>query len=124
MLDIRSLKDFDAGTLDDRQFDAGIIASKTDNARPAVNVVTKLAAGVRDPNRINVFIDGKFAFSLDVAQVVELQVKIGQKLSADRMGELRNASEFGKLYQRTLEWVLMRPHLISKKQRVRSLTPT
>ena len=74
--------------------------------------VTKLTPGVRDPNRVNVFLDGRFAFSLDVAQVVELGVKVDQELSPERLNELRDASEFGKLYQRTLEWVLTRPHSV------------
>lgn len=74
--------------------------------------VTKMTPGVRDPNRVNVFLDGRFAFSLDVAQVVELGVKVDQELSLERLNELRDASEFGKLYQRTLEWVLTRPHSI------------
>lgn len=74
--------------------------------------VTKMTPGVRDPNRVNVFLDGRFAFSLDVAQVVEYGVKVDQELSPERLNELRDASEFGKLYQRTLEWVLTRPHSI------------
>ncbi len=74
--------------------------------------VTKMTPGVRDPNRVNVFLDGRFAFSLDVAQVVELGVKVDQELSPERLKELQDASEFGKLYQRTLEWVLTRPHSI------------
>lgn len=74
--------------------------------------VTKMTSGVRDPNRVNVFLDGRFAFSLDVAQVVEYGVKVDQELSPERLKELRDASEFGKLYQRTLEWVLTRPHSI------------
>lgn len=74
--------------------------------------VTRLAPGVRDPNRVNVFLAGKFAFSLDVAQVVEFGLKIGQRLDDSQVAELRQASEFGKLYQRALEWALTRPHSI------------
>ncbi len=74
--------------------------------------VTQLTGGVRNPNRVNVFLDGHFAFSLDMAQVVDLQVKVGQKLKPERVAELQAASEFGKLYQRTLEWVLTRPHSV------------
>ena len=59
--------------------------------------------------RVNVFVDGKFAFSLDVAQVVDYGAKIGKVLAPEEYEELKKASEFGKLYQRTLEWVLMRP---------------
>ena len=74
--------------------------------------VTKLNPGVKNPERVNVFLDGRFAFSLDVSQVVEFGVKVGMKVTADQLDELRKASEFGKLYQRALEWVLTRPHSI------------
>lgn len=76
------------------------------------NIITKLVPGVRDPNRVNVFINNRFDFSLDVAQVVDFQLKVGQKVDAKRLEELHRASEFGKLYQRTLEWVLTRPHSV------------
>lgn len=74
--------------------------------------ITRLSPGVRDPNRVNVFLDGRFAFSLDVTQVIDLNVKRGQKVSPERLAELKKASEFGKLYQRTLEWAITRPHSV------------
>ncbi len=72
-------------------------------------VITDLKQGVKNPNRVNVFVDGKFSFSLDIAQVVDLGVKVGLALSAEKLEELKRASEFGKLYQRALEWALVRP---------------
>lgn len=72
--------------------------------------ITKLTPGVKDPNRVNVFLDGHFAFSLDVNQVIDLGVKTQQSVTKERLAELMRASEFGKLYQRSLEWVLTRPH--------------
>ena len=72
-------------------------------------VVTELRQGVKNPNRVNVFIDGKYEFSLDVTQVVEYKLKKGMKLTAEQVVEYKKASEYGKLYQRTLEWVLTRP---------------
>lgn len=83
-------------------------------AQSDAQTVTKITSGVKDPNRANVFLDGKFAFSLDIAQVVDLEVKVGQKINEERLKELQSASEFGKLYQRTLEWVLARPRSISE----------
>lgn len=74
--------------------------------------ITKLTAGVRDPNRVNVFLDAHFAFSLDITQVVDFGLKVGQKVAKERYEELKHASEFGKLYQRTLEWAMTRPHSI------------
>lgn len=72
-------------------------------------VITDLKQGVKNPNRVNVSVDGKFSFSLDIAQVVDLGVKVGLALSAEKLEELKRASEFGKLYQRALEWALVRP---------------
>ncbi|MBR3055840.1 RecX family transcriptional regulator [Candidatus Saccharibacteria bacterium] len=72
--------------------------------------VTELKAGVKNPERVNVFVNGAFSFSLDVAQVVDLGVKMGRVLSEEELAELKKASEFGKLYQRALEKALTRPH--------------
>lgn len=79
-----------------------------------VLTVTDLKQGVKNPNRVNVFVNGKFAFSLDVVQVVDFKLKVGRELSEEELAELKKASEFGKLYQRALEKALMRPH--SKKE--------
>jgi len=76
----------------------------------AIYKITDLKQGVRNPDRVNVYVDGKFLFSLDVSQVVDLGVKVGLEISEDELTEFKRVSEFGKLYQRTLEWVLMRPH--------------
>lgn len=72
-------------------------------------VVTDLKQGVKNPNRVNVFVNEKFAFSLDVAQVVDFGIKIGKQLTEEELAECKKASEFGKEYQRALEWVLVRP---------------
>jgi len=74
--------------------------------------ITDLKAGVKNPNRVNVYVDGDYAFSLDVAQVVDLGVKVGRVLSDAEMAEMKQASEFGKAYQRALEWVLVRPRSV------------
>ena len=74
--------------------------------------ITDLRVGVKNPNRVNVFVNGKYTLSLDVAQVVDYEVKVGRVLSAKELDELKGASELGKLYQRTLEWVLLRPRSI------------
>ncbi|MBQ9020256.1 RecX family transcriptional regulator [Candidatus Saccharibacteria bacterium] len=74
--------------------------------------ITDLKPAVRNERRVNVFLDGEFSFSLDVAQVVEFKLKRGMMLSEMELRKLRKASNFGKLYQRTLEWVLMRPRSV------------
>lgn len=71
--------------------------------------VTGLSPQVRDKNRVNVMIDGKYRFSLDVAQVIDLGIKIGKEYSDEELAELESESIFGKLYNRTLEYTLVRP---------------
>lgn len=80
--------------------------------KPDELIITQLTSGVRDKNRVNVFVNNKYTLSLDVKQVVDLQVKVGRKLSPEDLRELHEASEFGKLYQRALEWALTRPHSV------------
>jgi len=74
--------------------------------------ITKLSPAVKNPNRVNIFINDKYSFSLDVAQVVDFKLKVGQYITSEQQEEYQHASELGKLYQRTLEWVLMRPRSI------------
>lgn len=71
--------------------------------------ITNLSAGKRDPNRVNVFIDGSFRFSMALTQVVDHKLKIGRELSEEEVTTLKQASDYGKIYGRALEWCLSRP---------------
>ncbi len=72
--------------------------------------ITDIRQAVKNENRVNVFVNGKYSFSLDISQVVDLHIKKGMVLCEAQLDEYKKASEFGKLYQRTLEWTLARPH--------------
>lgn len=74
--------------------------------------ITNIKQAVKNENRVNVYVNGKYSFSLDIAQLVDFKIKVGQEISESDLKEFKQASEFGKLYQRTLEWVLTRPHSI------------
>lgn len=72
--------------------------------------ITAITAQQKDKNRINVFVDGKYRFSLDIFQVVDLGIKVGAEYSDDELTALEQESQFGKLYMRALEYTMMRPH--------------
>ncbi|MBR3332542.1 RecX family transcriptional regulator [Candidatus Saccharibacteria bacterium] len=72
--------------------------------------ITDIRQAVKNENRVNVFVNNKYAFSLDISQVVDFHIKKGLAISAEQLEEYKRASEFGKLYQRALEWTLTRPH--------------
>lgn len=71
--------------------------------------ITALSAQTRNPDRVNVSVDGTYRFSLDIYQVVDLAVKVGKEYSEAELRELEDESQFGKLYARALEYCLLRP---------------
>ncbi len=77
-------------------------------------IITSLRGAVRDPHRINVFLDGKFSFSLTLTELADSKLHQGQVLTDPEVERLRNLSGLGKLYQQTLEYCFSRPH--SKKE--------
>ncbi len=79
--------------------------------------ITKMTAGVKYPERVNIFLDGQFAFSLDLAQVVDYKLKIGQTIEAARRAELERAAEFNRYYQLALQKALGRPHSEAEMRR-------
>lgn len=74
--------------------------------------ITNVTVQARNPDRVNVSIDGKYKFSLYITQVTDLGIKRGQEIDEAQLAEYLRESEFGKLYARTLEYTLMRPRSI------------
>lgn len=72
--------------------------------------ITGLTAQQKDKNRINVMVDGKYRFSLDMSQVIDLGIRVGKEYSDAELTALENESQFGKTYMRALEYCLSRPH--------------
>lgn len=72
--------------------------------------ITSISAQVRDKDRVNVSVDGKYRFSLDVFQLVDLGIKVGKDYTEEELASLEEESRFGKLYMRALEYCLIRPH--------------
>jgi regulatory protein len=70
--------------------------------------ITKISKAVKTEGRYNVFIDEKFAFSLDEAQLVKLGLRKGQELTEAEVEELKNESDFGKNYVRALDLISRR----------------
>lgn len=72
--------------------------------------ITAITSQIKDTNRVNIMVDGKYRFSLDIFQVGELSIKSGNEYSDEELTALEDESQFGKLYGRALEYSLMRPH--------------
>jgi len=72
--------------------------------------ITGISAQLRNPDRVNISIDGKYRFSLDIFQLTDLGVKVGREVSEDELVELEQEGIFGKLYTQALEYTMLRPH--------------
>ncbi|MDB5165691.1 MAG: hypothetical protein JWM00_581 [Candidatus Saccharibacteria bacterium] len=72
--------------------------------------ITAITSQQKNANRVNVIVDGSYRFSLDVFQLADLGIRIGKDYDEKELTELETESQFGKLYARTLEYCLMRPH--------------
>lgn len=72
--------------------------------------ITSISAQAKNTDRVNVSVDGKYRFSLDISQVIDLGIKVGKEYSEEELAAFEDESQFGKLYARALEYCLMRPH--------------
>jgi len=70
-------------------------------------VITGLTVQQRNKERVNVFIDGEFAFA--VAMEVAIQLRKGQQLTPAEMAELRRAGQENLVYQAALRYLGRRP---------------
>ncbi len=74
--------------------------------------ITDISVQAKDNNRVNVFVDGKYDFSLSISQLADLGVKAGQEYNADEIAAFKKESDFGKVYGRALDYCLMRPRSV------------
>jgi regulatory protein len=79
------------------------------------STITALKQQKRDPNRVNVYLDGEFAIGLTKLTAGWLQ--IGQTLSSEKLNELRSNDEVEKAYLRALNFISYRPRSIMEVQR-------
>ena len=78
--------------------------------------VTALKAQARIADRVNVFIDGSFRFSLDASQILQLGIKVGNEYTEAELLDLEAESQYGKLYMRALEYSFVRPRSVREMQ--------
>lgn len=76
--------------------------------------ITDISIQARNKDRVNISVDGRFRFSLDIFQVGELGIKVGNEFEEDELIELEQESQFGKLYARALEYTMLRPHSVKE----------
>ncbi len=74
--------------------------------------ITSLKQQVKNPERVSIFVDEKYSFSLSLDELVTQKLKKDQDLNQADVKRLKKISDDGKLRTRSLEWLLNRPHSI------------
>lgn len=72
--------------------------------------ITALKIQVKNPDRVSVFLDGQYSFSLTLDQLADARIKNGDDLVVADVKNFEKLSADGKLRARALEWLLNRPH--------------
>lgn len=72
-----------------------------------MNKITALTAQKRNKERVNVYLDGKFAFGLAVEAAVGLRV--GQTLTPAEIAELQDRDQFARAKEKALRYLTYRP---------------
>jgi regulatory protein len=71
--------------------------------------ITALRAGRGRRQRVNVFLDGRFAFSLEAEVAVKEGLEVGQELAADQIESLARSDEFHRCFNAAAHYLSYRP---------------
>ncbi len=77
-------------------------------------LITQISPQKHNRKRMNIFLDGKFVFSLDKELLIRLNLKENQFLSRQQVAEILKENELDKWYDRSLRFLSYRPR--SKKE--------
>lgn len=74
----------------------------------APGTVTAITGQTRDPQRVNVYLDDKFAFGIDREAAARAGLRVGEQLDEARIGELRAADEIARATNAALVFIAYR----------------
>jgi regulatory protein len=72
--------------------------------------ITAIKQQVKNPERVSIFVDEKYEFSLSLDELIKYKLKNGGGLDPGDVKKFKKISADGKLRARALEWLLNRPH--------------
>lgn len=76
--------------------------------------ISAIKPAVKTQGRYNIFVDGKYSFSLDEQQLLDMGLKIKLEIDERRLIELKAESDFGKKYARAFELILRRSRSVKE----------
>ncbi len=77
--------------------------------------ITALTIQKRNPNRVNIFLDGEFSFGLNVVNAGHL--KVGQIISQEIIDRLKKVDQIEDGYQKALKYISYKPRTMHEVNR-------
>lgn len=71
--------------------------------------ITKIQQQQRAKDRYSIYVDEKYSFSVNEYQLIELRIHVGDEYTSEQLDKLATESQFGKAYERSLNYVMIRP---------------
>lgn len=63
----------------------------------------------KNKKRVNIHLDGKFGFGLDLETFIKLNLSVGKRLSDEAIKKIVREAEFQKVYDKILRFAILRP---------------
>lgn len=76
--------------------------------------ITALKYQAKNPDRVSVFVDNSYSFSLTVQDIVETGIKKDTALTEQDIAAYKKLCADGKIKSRVLEWLQGRPHSVQE----------
>lgn len=71
--------------------------------------ISRLVAGKKNPGRVNLYLDGKYAFALSLDEVVKNGLKKGKELTDEQVQVLKKTDDLNWAYAKILNFLSFRP---------------
>lgn len=75
--------------------------------------ITKISLQ-KNQKRFNIFLDGKYSFSLSEESLADSHLAVGQEFDEKKVKELISKSEFQKILDKAMRYISLRPRSISE----------
>ncbi|HEY4694671.1 MAG TPA: RecX family transcriptional regulator [Candidatus Nanoarchaeia archaeon] len=72
-------------------------------------LITDIQPGKKDPRRVNVYLDGQFAFAVSLEIKILNKLKIGEQVSQKKVEELIFADQTDRLFEKAIKFLSYRP---------------
>ena len=74
--------------------------------------ISAIKAQIKNTGRVSVYVDGAYSFSLTQSQLLEQKIFTGKEIDEEQLAGLKQASDYGKLQERVMNYVMIRPRSV------------